>query len=520
MLNKEDLPDLGIPWNVLVNRFIDMSLSVAESHRRRLLPTATRLSLMNHDHDDVTPSTAGYHANHPSVGQSINNFLRSQATLQRSNSIGDNEPSDIPPFIPINPHQAQNLQSVETAAEEDRMSPLAPVSRSPGSSRRNNADDDLPGLPSVSDDSSDIDDDMSILNSSRERDEVDDIEMNPILEAVGSTRSYVFDDMPPLEPVQPRSPPSPARTSTRRARVDDEEENDHMPPPPAAQFAAVGAPPQNATASASGSRRDRFTRPPQSFVSTQPLSHQQNPLFGASGIGRPPFDARSLFSQVFRNSRSPGSAPPNDNTNSLPPFVNTPGMTFNFNADGSAGDPHSNAHPPGHPPPGFIDITMGIFGIPPPGTVLPSPQNAQQTQDQGRPQGPVPPAFEDMVRAMLGGMLPTAFGMGLEPEVEDPERAKRLIAGLEVVPQGLVKRLERVGGAPGAHEDDSGVGDAGCAVCWDKLSGAEGGWLKPSGSLNSEAAGGNESGNNSNADVASSTDVTTNSHGQGKYCMI
>ncbi|KAJ2913374.1 hypothetical protein MD484_g7051, partial [Candolleomyces efflorescens] len=60
--------------------------------------------------------------------------------------------------------------------------------------------------------------------------------------------------------------------------------------------------------------------------------------------------------------------------------------------------------------------------------------------------------------------------LGIEPDIEDPERANRLIEGLEEVPVGLVKRLERVGGMAGASSgDELGGGDSGCAVCWEKL---------------------------------------------------
>ncbi|KAJ7583454.1 hypothetical protein C8J56DRAFT_1028407 [Mycena floridula] len=73
--------------------------------------------------------------------------------------------------------------------------------------------------------------------------------------------------------------------------------------------------------------------------------------------------------------------------------------------------------------------------------------------------------FADMM-----AQLTAAMGMYGEPEVEDPERAKTLVAGLEEVPVGLVKRLERVGDVGGA-EGESGAsgGDSGCAICWDKL---------------------------------------------------
>lgn len=60
-----------------------------------------------------------------------------------------------------------------------------------------------------------------------------------------------------------------------------------------------------------------------------------------------------------------------------------------------------------------------------------------------------------------------------EPEVPDPERAKRLVDALEEVPIGLVRRLERVGDVGGG--DDSGAGgDSACAICWDTLLDSEG----------------------------------------------
>ena len=61
------------------------------------------------------------------------------------------------------------------------------------------------------------------------------------------------------------------------------------------------------------------------------------------------------------------------------------------------------------------------------------------------------------------------FGAPLE-EKEDPERARKLIEGLEKVPVGLVRRLERVGkGTGGMGEEQGKGGDAGCAVCWERL---------------------------------------------------
>ncbi|KAG1814792.1 uncharacterized protein BJ212DRAFT_1362224 [Suillus subaureus] len=78
-------------------------------------------------------------------------------------------------------------------------------------------------------------------------------------------------------------------------------------------------------------------------------------------------------------------------------------------------------------------------------------------------------AFADFLQQMQ------QFG-GLDDSREDPERAKKLIAGLEAVPVGLVKRLERVGGAPGGHVDGAETTESsspGCAICWDTLLDAE-----------------------------------------------
>jgi hypothetical protein len=65
------------------------------------------------------------------------------------------------------------------------------------------------------------------------------------------------------------------------------------------------------------------------------------------------------------------------------------------------------------------------------------------------------------------GLLGALFGGGIsaEPEGDDPKRARKLVDGLEEVPIGLVKRLERVGGT----DDADGGRDTMCAICWDQL---------------------------------------------------
>ena len=65
-------------------------------------------------------------------------------------------------------------------------------------------------------------------------------------------------------------------------------------------------------------------------------------------------------------------------------------------------------------------------------------------------------------------MFPLAMNMAEEPD--DPKRAQTLVNGLEEVPAGLVKRMERAGG-PGISRGDV----PNCAVCWESLLEPEGG---------------------------------------------
>ncbi|KAG1901086.1 uncharacterized protein F5891DRAFT_1029939 [Suillus fuscotomentosus] len=147
--------------------------------------------------------------------------------------------------------------------------------------------------------------------------------------------------------------------------------------------------------------------------------------------------------------------------------------------------PGGNASP--GPAPGAENITVEhtgfTFTIP-----LGGPPNQNGGGAAPPPFGPanVPPdaaggrddflqAFADFLQQMQ------QFG-GLDDNREDPERAKKLIAGLETVPTGLVKRLERVGGAPGGHVDGAEATDSsspGCAICWDTLLDAESDSFKP-----------------------------------------
>ena len=118
----------------------------------------------------------------------------------------------------------------------------------------------------------------------------------------------------------------------------------------------------------------------------------------------------------------------------------------------------------GDNPPSVDLFVSGLGALPP---LFPIPGTGPQP-DPGNGDGPNPgrgaPAWAELLRAMLGGDPPE--------EKEDPERAKKLVKGLERVTVGLVKRMTRVDGVPGAHEDSTRTdgGEApGCAICWDSL---------------------------------------------------
>ncbi|THH32411.1 hypothetical protein EUX98_g1777 [Antrodiella citrinella] len=111
---------------------------------------------------------------------------------------------------------------------------------------------------------------------------------------------------------------------------------------------------------------------------------------------------------------------------------------------------NGNNGPPGQP------------GQPPNAQGAPHFHNAPPGFNMGQFFNQMPgPGLFNMIFGGMGGMG------GEEPD--DPERAKKLLAGLEEVPIGLVKRLQRVGNGEG----DSGPG---CAVCWESLLDGDGGF--------------------------------------------
>ncbi|KAF8546410.1 hypothetical protein OG21DRAFT_1473103, partial [Imleria badia] len=140
------------------------------------------------------------------------------------------------------------------------------------------------------------------------------------------------------------------------------------------------------------------------------------------------------------------------------------GALFGFGPPG-ANFPGGEA-PPEHVHTAGFTLTIPFFGAPPGNQTGPQPAGGQ---------GAAPGLFgmdaasREELFASFAAFLQEF--QALDEGREDPDRAKKLLAGLEVVPLGLVKRLERVGGAPGGHVGDANAEgtSTGCAICWDTL---------------------------------------------------
>ncbi|KAI0715656.1 hypothetical protein C8T65DRAFT_694692 [Cerioporus squamosus] len=100
-----------------------------------------------------------------------------------------------------------------------------------------------------------------------------------------------------------------------------------------------------------------------------------------------------------------------------------------------------------------------IFIIPPPYVYPPFTAGGNAPGNAG-----FPPSFT------IPLPFPFPFGLDRLEERDDPERAQRLVDGLEEVPVGLVKRMQQVGG-PGTDRGEVPT----CAVCWESLLEPEGG---------------------------------------------
>uniref|UniRef100_A0A0W0F0M2 RING-type domain-containing protein n=1 Tax=Moniliophthora roreri TaxID=221103 RepID=A0A0W0F0M2_MONRR len=112
--------------------------------------------------------------------------------------------------------------------------------------------------------------------------------------------------------------------------------------------------------------------------------------------------------------------------------------------------PHRHTHPP-FPGPGIV--------VPLPVVALPGLFRALSASLRP-PNSDEPPPGPDIF-TLFGGLG------GPPEEKEDTVKGKQVVAGLEVVPTGLVHRLARANRELGEGED--GMDGAGCAICWEKL---------------------------------------------------
>ncbi|PPQ78753.1 hypothetical protein CVT25_010756 [Psilocybe cyanescens] len=328
--------------------------------------------------------------------------------------------------------------------------------------------DDLPGLQEVSDSS----DSEAESESDRDANEVemqavdhdDDEEAVPSLIDVdtphgGPSSSSTY--RPTLYSTAARP------SSNRRARVEDDEDEERDRRHPSQRVSSNNRNQSSATSSASQ-------------TSTH-LPHNQSPASAPPA----PHIHRHIIHASFNVA---GNLDPNNNLNTLRLFQHlmTPinANNNNNNTPIQNNDPQSPSS--NEPRIGGVALSFEIG----PGFPIPqgaTPQPGQLAVEQGAPDAngqPFPPrngTFADILGVLgrLGGGIDgetvinfgnMGLGLGMHQEKDDPERAKKLVAGLEVVPVGLVRRLERVGGAGGGMgEEPTNGGDAGCAICWDKL---------------------------------------------------
>ena len=181
-------------------------------------------------------------------------------------------------------------------------------------------------------------------------------------------------------------------------------------------------------------------------------------VLGINGTGRPVPIPPGAFSAMFNQFRP---ATPQSQAQTPQPSQPSGQPAGNHNQPGQPGD--SGQIPP------FVEFVAGGIGALPPFFATPfGPGLQPPADDPGNGGGPEPgrgaPAWAELFRAMLGGEPPE--------EREDPERAKKLVKGLERVPVGLVKRMMKVDSVPRACENSTGTDGGevpGCAICWDSL---------------------------------------------------
>lgn len=307
----------------------------------------------------------------------------------------------------------------------------------------------------------------------------------------------------------------PARAGSRRVRVedDDEDENNrrrssprlvptHTSPQalpstqPLSSHVYIQTQPsrERSGASVNSFASDRPSRPlPRNVPS--PLRHHHIPFGTGLVPAIAPFDLRSMFDRVFRATPNETESTQSDNTGNQTASstrssadANAPvaipitdlgqqhqnhftdrtaaRALLSFSSGPAHGLPHQ--HSPRTPYPGVIDFTLGFFQNGPGAGPQRDVTNSQVHQHSNESSRWRPPP--DFLEALIRTMFHDGFGSGAEGlEKENPERASKLLSGLEEVPIGLIKRMDRLCNIFPSHQDVSNGGDANCAVCWESL---------------------------------------------------
>lgn len=298
---------------------------------------------------------------------------------------------------------------------------------------------------------------------------------------------------PPSLDLTSLSQPSPQRTSTRRTRVEDDHDDERDRRHPSQRLGSPSHPLNPINTPIPSSSRSTSSIPTETGLNPSGLPSSNSRPFrffqhmtphhhpGSDGFALPnPRNAPQPQTDV-----DAGATPvPESTTNPIPPSdanaVPAPQQTP------QPGNNHRHQYLGGFAI--TIDVngnatTMPLPGMPNPNTAANVPTaepRDEQTPAQNRAfqqppptQPPLPPpppgagTFADLLTrigllAALSFQNPALF----EREVDDPERAKKLVEGLEDVPVGLVRRLERIGKN---GDEEGGLGDGGCAVCWERL---------------------------------------------------
>ena len=399
-----------------------------------LTTTVSLTPTMNNNNQDNNRNPRGRHFSHNfHIGTTIQNVFRNinhAFTRDHDSSSGQHNSSrgrtnnNMPPLEPLN---SAGGRHVTRPADSAHPLPSPAVPEPSMSSAFPPAEMDMPPHLQLDSQRDEDEDSMPELRSATDSSDESDAGLATFNPVPLHQDIHPADDDPNSVWTDEEGDPPPM-TGTRRARVDDDGDDARDRRHPSER---VGGPPPQGDAAPQNANRQQLPRAPAG-------------LFGALfGLGPPGGDAPHEHTHT-------GEGTPDSST---------------------AG----NNPTPGHVPRGVpiliagFTLTIPLFGAPP----------GNRTGPAGDGQGAPPGVFgmDAAAREELLASFAAFFQefQGLDEGREDPERAKKLMAGLDVVPLGLVKRLERVGGAPGGHIVDSNTeGTSGCAICWDTLLDAEG----------------------------------------------